>query len=80
MGGASLSTSGNRRITSGSTITGFSSGLYRSKDCVSADVQAIYTVLLVLQFFKNLDSHLCLASTFCIIAPPINKFLKNIYK
>ena len=29
-----------------------------------------------IQFFKNLDSHLCLAGSLCIVSPPIYEFLK----
>ena len=28
------------------------------------------------QFFKNLDSHLCLAGSLCIVSPPIYEFLR----
>ena len=72
MGGANLSTSGNFKTTSGSSITGFSSGLNKRVHTYAFQWYSLF----ILQFFKNFNPHLSLASSFCIIPPPVNEFLK----
>ena len=76
MGGESLSTSGNLSMTSGSAITGFSSGL---EQVVWGEGEHMYIPSLYyitdLQFFKNFYPHLSLACSLSIVAPPVYEFL-----